>query len=39
MEDLFRHLVQSGASDLHLRTGEPPMLRLHGELARRTRRR
>jgi twitching motility protein PilT len=34
MEDLFRHLVQSGASDLHLRTGEPPMLRLHGELAR-----
>jgi twitching motility protein PilT len=34
MEELFRHLVQSGASDLHLRTGEPPMLRLHGELAR-----
>jgi twitching motility protein PilT len=34
MEDLFRQLVQSGASDLHLRTGEPPMLRLHGELAR-----
>jgi twitching motility protein PilT len=34
MEELFRQLVQSGASDLHLRTGEPPMLRLHGELAR-----
>jgi twitching motility protein PilT len=34
METLFRLLVQSGASDLHLRTGEPPMLRLHGELAR-----
>ena len=34
IEALFRLLVQSGASDLHLRTGEPPMLRLHGELAR-----
>jgi twitching motility protein PilT len=34
MEELFRQLVQSGASDLHLRTGEPPMLRLHGEVAR-----
>jgi twitching motility protein PilT len=34
MDILFRLLVQSGASDLHLRTGEPPMLRLHGELAR-----
>jgi twitching motility protein PilT len=34
VEELFRQLVQSGASDLHLRTGEPPMLRLHGELSR-----
>ncbi|HEX2249160.1 MAG TPA: type IV pilus twitching motility protein PilT [Gemmatimonadales bacterium] len=34
IEALFRLLVQSGASDLHLRTGEPPMLRLHGELRR-----
>jgi twitching motility protein PilT len=34
MDVLFRILVQSGASDLHLRTGEPPMLRLHGELSR-----
>jgi twitching motility protein PilT len=34
MDVLFRMLVESGASDLHLRTGEPPMLRLHGELAR-----
>jgi twitching motility protein PilT len=34
LEGLFRLLVESGASDLHLRTGEPPMLRLHGELAR-----
>jgi twitching motility protein PilT len=34
MDMLFRHMVGSGASDLHLRSGEPPMLRLHGELAR-----
>ena len=34
IEELFRQLVQSGASDLHLRTGEPPLLRLHGEVAR-----
>jgi twitching motility protein PilT len=34
LDDLFRLLVSSGASDLHLRTGEPPMLRHHGELAR-----
>ena len=34
LEELFRLLVASGASDLHLRTGEPPMLRNHGELAR-----
>lgn len=34
LEELFRLLVSSGASDLHLRTGEPPMLRHNGELAR-----
>ncbi len=34
IEQLLRRLVESGASDLHLRTGEPPMLRLHGELVR-----
>jgi twitching motility protein PilT len=34
IEALFRRLVESGASDLHLRTSEPPMLRVHGELAR-----
>jgi len=34
MDVLFRTLVQSGASDLHLRSNEPPMLRVHGELAR-----
>ena len=34
MDVLFRTLVQSGASDLHLRSNEPPMLRVHGELTR-----
>jgi twitching motility protein PilT len=34
MDLLFRTLVQSGASDLHLRSNEPPMLRVHGELTR-----
>ena len=34
MEVLFRVLVDSGASDLHLRSGEPPLLRRHGELVR-----
>jgi twitching motility protein PilT len=34
MEGLFRVLVDSGASDLHLRSGEPPLLRRHGELVR-----
>ena len=34
MEGLLRLLVESGASDLHLRSGEPPLLRRQGELAR-----
>jgi twitching motility protein PilT len=34
MDELFRLLVDVGASDLHLRSGEPPLLRHHGELAR-----
>ncbi|HKU59744.1 MAG TPA: type IV pilus twitching motility protein PilT [Gemmatimonadales bacterium] len=34
LEGLFRLLVESGASDLHLRSGEPPLLRRHGELVR-----
>ncbi len=34
LDALFRILVESGASDLHLRTGEPPMLRHDGGLAR-----
>ena len=37
MDDLFRLLVDAGASDLHLRTGEPPLLRHNGELARQDR--
>jgi twitching motility protein PilT len=34
MGELFRMLVEAGASDLHLRTGEPPILRRQGELVR-----
>lgn len=34
MERLFRRMVEQEASDLHLRTGEPPVLRRHGELCR-----
>jgi twitching motility protein PilT len=34
LDVLFRRLVDTGASDLHLRSGEPPLLRLHGELVR-----
>ena len=34
MEGLLRALVSSGSSDLHLRTGEPPVMRLHGEMER-----
>jgi twitching motility protein PilT len=29
---VLQHLVQRGASDLHLKVGRPPTLRLHGEL-------
>jgi twitching motility protein PilT len=34
MERLLRVLVQAEASDLHLRSGEPPLLRRHGEIVR-----
>ncbi len=34
MQELLRETVDQGASDLHLSTGEPPMLRLHGDLGR-----
>jgi twitching motility protein PilT len=31
---LLKELVQSSSSDLHLRVGEPPVFRTHGEIAR-----
>ena len=31
---LLRALVQSGSSDLHLRVGEPPLFRTHGDIRR-----
>ncbi|MCC6728250.1 MAG: type IV pilus twitching motility protein PilT [Chthonomonadales bacterium] len=34
IDDLLRMLVQSEASDLHLRVGEPPVMRVHGLLRR-----
>jgi twitching motility protein PilT len=37
MEELLRLLVASGASDLHLRSGEVPVLRQSGELVRQER--
>jgi len=34
MEKLLRMLVEQGASDLHMRVGEPPILRKSGEMER-----
>jgi len=34
METLLREAAEKGASDLHLSCGEPPMLRVHGDLVR-----
>jgi twitching motility protein PilT len=34
LEALLRELASSGASDLHLRSGQPPIFRRHGSLAR-----
>ncbi len=34
LDALLRTMVAQGASDLHLRVGEPPILRHHGEMAR-----
>ena len=34
IEALLRKLVEHSASDLHLRVGEPPILRTHGEMVR-----
>ena len=34
MSDLLQLVVSEGASDLHIRTGVPPVIRLHGVLHR-----
>jgi twitching motility protein PilT len=34
IDGLLKYLVQAEGSDLHLRVGEPPLIRLHGELKR-----
>ncbi len=34
MDSLLKILAEKGASDLHLRCGEPPLMRLHGEIVR-----
>jgi twitching motility protein PilT len=34
LDFLLRKIVEMGASDLHLRCGEPPITRLHGEMKR-----
>lgn len=33
IDDLFKIMVEQGASDLHLTSGAPPFLRLHGKMA------
>lgn len=32
IDDLFDHIVQNKASDLHLQEGQPPKMRLHGDI-------
>lgn len=34
IDALFKMMQQQGASDLHISTGAPPILRLHGEMVR-----
>ncbi|MEK7685368.1 MAG: hypothetical protein AAB466_08100 [Verrucomicrobiota bacterium] len=34
MSDLLQLVVSKGAADLHIRVGEPPVIRLHGVLHR-----
>jgi len=34
MDDLLRDLVAKDASDLHLKAGQPPIMRIHGDLQR-----
>src|SRR5439155_6108874 len=36
LDALLRAIVEKGASDLHLRVGEPPIVRQHGEMTRLT---
>ncbi|MCC6445444.1 MAG: type IV pilus twitching motility protein PilT [Armatimonadetes bacterium] len=36
IDDLLRMLVSRDASDLHLKVGEPPVMRIHGDLVRTT---
>ena len=36
IDDLLRDLVAREASDLHLKAGQPPIMRIHGELRRAT---
>ncbi len=35
IDDLLRLLVEKEASDLHIKVGNPPVMRVHGELTRR----
>ena len=34
IDDLLRDLVGKEASDLHLKAGQPPVMRIHGDLVR-----
>ncbi|HZH99390.1 MAG TPA: type IV pilus twitching motility protein PilT [Fimbriimonadaceae bacterium] len=34
IDELLRDLVQKQASDLHIKSGQPPVMRVHGELVR-----
>src|SRR5262245_23943542 len=34
MMDLLQETAEKGASDLHLSSGEPPLMRVHGDLLR-----
>lgn len=34
IDDLLRDLVSKEASDLHIKAGEPPFMRIHGDLQR-----
>ena len=34
IDSFFKFMKEQNASDLHLSTGNPPMLRIHGELVR-----